>query len=42
LIETNFFFLGKKWKSIERRNVVKKNIITDFDTFKNVLTENES
>ena len=30
-------FLEKKWKSIERRNVVKENIITDFDTFKKTL-----
>lgn len=27
-------FLDKKWKSIERRGMVKENIITDFDTFK--------
>lgn len=30
-------FLEKKWKSIERRNVVKESIITDFDTFKKTL-----
>ena len=33
-------FLDKKWKSMERRGMVKENIITDFDTFKNLINKN--
>jgi hypothetical protein len=33
-IDRNKLLFLRKWKSIERRNVVKENIITDFDTFK--------
>lgn len=35
-------FLDKKWKSIERRGMVKENIITDFDVFKELIKKYES
>lgn len=35
--KNKLLFLDKKWKSIERRNLVKENVITDFDIFKKTL-----